>query len=326
MRARAARPNADPAAAARPGGVPLAVILVAQVATFMAVGRRRLGHRAVLGRSHRPGVPRPAPSQGLPAGDVTPAASSGNPSHPLLRRADRRGLRRQGRPARDALGARAAGRPRGSSAGPSAWRPPSAMSARGPRDVPALGRPPHTPPRHLVPPRAGTAPHQRGRGTRPSRTGVGCPRCTRPLGWWSSSVRRAAARGVLGISPVAFRLRLSRARRAPRLHLDHQPPGASISAGVLLGRTAMTGLWTSRPTCARWTRSSGLRLVVTTPVRRPTRTASGRLTGRPNDSPRARTASRPTPRSAVPAGADRWWSGRRARRGNDHCPALSSVK
>lgn len=28
---------------------------------------------------------------------------------------------------------------------------------------------------------------------------------------------------VLGISPVAFRLRLSRARRALRLHLDHQP-------------------------------------------------------------------------------------------------------
>ena len=29
---------------------------------------------------------------------------------------------------------------------------------------------------------------------------------------------------VLGISPVAFRLRLSRARRALRLHLEHQPP------------------------------------------------------------------------------------------------------
>lgn len=29
---------------------------------------------------------------------------------------------------------------------------------------------------------------------------------------------------VLGISPVAFRLRLSRARRALRLHLDHLPP------------------------------------------------------------------------------------------------------
>ncbi len=30
---------------------------------------------------------------------------------------------------------------------------------------------------------------------------------------------------VLGISPVAFRLRLSRARRALRLHLEHQPQG-----------------------------------------------------------------------------------------------------
>jgi RNA polymerase sigma-70 factor (ECF subfamily) len=36
---------------------------------------------------------------------------------------------------------------------------------------------------------------------------------------------RAAA--VLGISPVAFRLRLSRARRALRLHLDHLPPAPS---------------------------------------------------------------------------------------------------
>lgn len=35
---------------------------------------------------------------------------------------------------------------------------------------------------------------------------------------------RAAA--VLGISPVAFRLRLSRARRALRLHLDHPPARA----------------------------------------------------------------------------------------------------
>ncbi|MEJ5946476.1 sigma factor-like helix-turn-helix DNA-binding protein [Pseudokineococcus basanitobsidens] len=31
---------------------------------------------------------------------------------------------------------------------------------------------------------------------------------------------------VLDISPVAFRLRLSRARRALRLHLQHQPPAA----------------------------------------------------------------------------------------------------
>lgn len=39
---------------------------------------------------------------------------------------------------------------------------------------------------------------------------------------------RAAA--VLGISAVAFRLRLSRARRALRLHLDHQPPTDARSA------------------------------------------------------------------------------------------------
>lgn len=37
---------------------------------------------------------------------------------------------------------------------------------------------------------------------------------------------------VLGISPVAFRLRLSRARRALRLHLDHQPPPRRSTAGV----------------------------------------------------------------------------------------------
>lgn len=36
----------------------------------------------------------------------------------------------------------------------------------------------------------------------------------------------AGAAAVLGISPVAFRLRLSRARRALRLHLDHHPPAA----------------------------------------------------------------------------------------------------
>jgi RNA polymerase sigma-70 factor (ECF subfamily) len=36
------------------------------------------------------------------------------------------------------------------------------------------------------------------------------------------------AAAVLGISPVAFRLRLSRARRALRAHLDHHP--ASVSA------------------------------------------------------------------------------------------------
>jgi len=37
---------------------------------------------------------------------------------------------------------------------------------------------------------------------------------------------RAAA--VLGISPIAFRLRLSRARRALRLHLDHLPRPAAV--------------------------------------------------------------------------------------------------
>ena len=35
------------------------------------------------------------------------------------------------------------------------------------------------------------------------------------------------AAAVLGISPVAFRLRLSRARRALRLHLDHPPPSSA---------------------------------------------------------------------------------------------------
>lgn len=38
------------------------------------------------------------------------------------------------------------------------------------------------------------------------------------------------AASVLGISPVAFRLRLSRARRALRLHLDHLPPSLSTPA------------------------------------------------------------------------------------------------
>lgn len=40
---------------------------------------------------------------------------------------------------------------------------------------------------------------------------------------------------VLGISPVAFRLRLTRARRALRAHLDHLPPRATTPA--LAGRT-----------------------------------------------------------------------------------------
>ncbi|WAP50796.1 sigma-70 family RNA polymerase sigma factor [Arthrobacter sp. ATA002] len=42
----------------------------------------------------------------------------------------------------------------------------------------------------------------------------------------------AQAAVVLGISPVAFRLRLSRARRALRLLLDHLPPSANMSASA----------------------------------------------------------------------------------------------
>lgn len=38
------------------------------------------------------------------------------------------------------------------------------------------------------------------------------------------------AAAVLGISPVAFRLRLSRARRALRLHLDHPPQSSATPA------------------------------------------------------------------------------------------------
>jgi RNA polymerase sigma-70 factor (ECF subfamily) len=44
------------------------------------------------------------------------------------------------------------------------------------------------------------------------------------------SAPQAAA--VLGISPVAFRLRLSRARRALRRHLDHLPQRAPGPAGL----------------------------------------------------------------------------------------------
>jgi RNA polymerase sigma-70 factor (ECF subfamily) len=40
-------------------------------------------------------------------------------------------------------------------------------------------------------------------------------------------LRAPQAAAVLGISPVAFRLRLSRARRALRLHLDHLPRSSS---------------------------------------------------------------------------------------------------
>ncbi len=45
-------------------------------------------------------------------------------------------------------------------------------------------------------------------------------------------LRAPQAAAVLGISPVAFRLRLSRARRALRIHLDHLPPSASTPAGI----------------------------------------------------------------------------------------------
>jgi len=44
------------------------------------------------------------------------------------------------------------------------------------------------------------------------------------------SAPQAAA--VLGISPVAFRLRLSRARRALRLHLDHLPQATATPAAI----------------------------------------------------------------------------------------------
>lgn len=43
-------------------------------------------------------------------------------------------------------------------------------------------------------------------------------------------LRAPQAAAVLGISPVAFRLRLSRARRALRLHLDHPPRTAGARA------------------------------------------------------------------------------------------------
>ena len=47
----------------------------------------------------------------------------------------------------------------------------------------------------------------------------------------------AQAAAVLGISPVAFRLRLSRARRALRLLLDHLPEQAGLPART--GRTPL---------------------------------------------------------------------------------------
>ena len=45
-------------------------------------------------------------------------------------------------------------------------------------------------------------------------------------------LRAPQAAAVLGISPVAFRLRLSRARRALRLHLDHLPQPSGTPAAV----------------------------------------------------------------------------------------------
>lgn len=45
-------------------------------------------------------------------------------------------------------------------------------------------------------------------------------------------LRAPQAAAVLGISPVAFRLRLSRARRALRLHLDHLPQPSGTPAGI----------------------------------------------------------------------------------------------
>lgn len=46
------------------------------------------------------------------------------------------------------------------------------------------------------------------------------------------------AAAVLGISPVAFRLRLSRARRALRLHLEHLPQRCGAATGAPERRTA----------------------------------------------------------------------------------------
>lgn len=46
------------------------------------------------------------------------------------------------------------------------------------------------------------------------------------------------AAAVLDISPVAFRLRLSRARRALRLHLDHQPRPSRASGDLATRSTS----------------------------------------------------------------------------------------
>ncbi len=47
----------------------------------------------------------------------------------------------------------------------------------------------------------------------------------------------AQAAAVLGISPVAFRLRLSRARPALHLRLDHSPSAVSAPAGPTVRST-----------------------------------------------------------------------------------------
>lgn len=58
-------------------------------------------------------------------------------------------------------------------------------------------------------------------------------------------LRSPQAAAVLGISPVAFRLRLSRARRALRLHLDHLPHPSGKPAGVS-ERTTSSGPGTAQ--------------------------------------------------------------------------------
>ncbi|GAA1513753.1 RNA polymerase sigma factor [Nocardioides humi] len=54
---------------------------------------------------------------------------------------------------------------------------------------------------------------------------------TLALRLWDGLSAPEAAR-VLGISPVAFRLRLTRARRALRAHLDHLPAAGRAPAGL----------------------------------------------------------------------------------------------
>lgn len=45
-------------------------------------------------------------------------------------------------------------------------------------------------------------------------------------------LRAPQAAAVLGISPVALRLRVSRARRALRIHLDHLPQPSAVQAAA----------------------------------------------------------------------------------------------